>query len=105
VLFDAIRAVSRGRRFLDPSVQALMVQAIRADLDRPVARAISLTPRERRVLELVALGMTNPQIATALRVSTSTVKQCVSQVLQKLGVANRAGAVNKAVSEGLLAGS
>ena len=55
----------------------------------PRARIASLTDRESQVLELVARGMTNPQIGRELFISPKTVSIHVSSMLAKLGVANR----------------
>ena len=57
---------------------------------------LGLTPREREVLELVAVGSTNRQVAEALFISTKTASVHVSNILAKLGVANRGEAVVRA---------
>jgi len=57
-----------------------------------------LTAREREVMELVSAGATNPEIATALVISESTVKSHVKHILRKLGAANRAEAVSRHLS-------
>ncbi len=61
-----------------------------------------LTPREREVLALMAQGLTNPQIAERLVVSRATAKAHVSNVLSKLGAANRAEAVALAMQRKLV---
>lgn len=61
-----------------------------------------LTARERDVLELMALGLTNREIAKRLVTSPNTVKKQVSSILAKLGVSNRAGAVRLAIELGLI---
>jgi DNA-binding NarL/FixJ family response regulator len=61
-----------------------------------------LSPREREVLELVASGSTNPEIAAALHLSTHTVKEHTSALYKKLDVRNRAEAVAEAQRLGLL---
>lgn len=53
------------------------------------AAALGLSPREAEVLELLSLGMTNPQIAERLRVTTHAVKFHLTGIYRKLGVANR----------------
>lgn len=62
-----------------------------------------LTPREREVLQLVATGRTNAEIAEHLRLSPNTVKEHASSMFRKLGVRNRAEAVQRAQRLGLLA--
>ncbi len=61
----------------------------RGPRDRPAIGWASLTPGEQQVAELAARGSSNPEIATALFISRSTVKMHLSSVYQKLGVANR----------------
>jgi DNA-binding NarL/FixJ family response regulator len=66
------------------------------------AQALGLTERERSVLELMAAGSTNPEIAESLHLSKHTVKEHTSSVYRKLGVRNRTEAVQKAQRLGLL---
>jgi DNA-binding NarL/FixJ family response regulator len=65
--------------------------------------ALGLTDRERSVLELMAAGATNPEIAVSLHLSRHTVKEHTSSVYRKLGVRNRTEAVQRAQRLGLLA--
>ena len=64
--------------------------------------ALGLSERERAVLELMASGSTNPEIADALHLSKHTVKEHTSAVYRKLGVRNRTEAVQRAQRLGLL---
>jgi non-specific serine/threonine protein kinase len=64
-----------------------------------------LSPREREVLQLVAQGRSNREIADALIVTEHTAKYHVAQLLNKLGAGSRAEAVTRAVAAGLLAPS
>ncbi len=64
--------------------------------------ALGLSDRERSVLELMASGSTNPEIAEALHLSKHTVKEHTSSVFRKLGVRNRTEAVQKAQRLGLV---
>ena len=68
--------------------------------DRP--GALGLSDRERDVLELMASGATNPEIAEQLHLSKHTVKEHTSAVYRKLGVRNRTEAVQRAQRLGLL---
>jgi DNA-binding NarL/FixJ family response regulator len=65
--------------------------------------ALGLSDRERAVLELMAEGSTNPEIADALHLSKHTVKEHTSAVYRKLGVRNRTEAVQRAQRLGLIA--
>lgn len=62
----------------------------------------ALTARERQVLELVSLGLTNAQIARRLGISAATVRTHVEHVLAKLGVPSRAAAAARALAAGLI---
>jgi two-component system, NarL family, response regulator LiaR len=98
-LAEAIRAAAGGRSTLAPEAMQALVRA--PDL-RQLPGA-DLTAREREVLALIVRGMTNPQIAARLVVSRATAKAHVSNVLSKLGVANRAEAVGVALAHKLVA--
>ena len=63
----------------------------------------ALTPRERDVLELVALGLSNHAIGTRLHISDHTVKFHLSSIFSKLGVRTRTGAVRRGLTRGLIA--
>ena len=99
-LIDTIRAAHEGRSVLAPeAIQALVNQAnAREDLDS-VDR---LTPREEEILTLIAQGMTNPQIAERLVISTSTVNFHVHNILAKLQVQTRTEAVAVAIQKKLI---
>ena len=70
--------------------------------DHETPGALGLSERERAVLELMASGSTNPEIAEALHLSKHTVKEHTSAVYRKLGVRNRTEAVQRAQRLGLL---
>ncbi|MBV8953351.1 MAG: response regulator transcription factor [Solirubrobacterales bacterium] len=73
------------------------------DDDQDRSGTLGLTQRERSVLELMASGSTNPEIADALHLSKHTIKEHTSAVYRKLGVRNRTEAVQRAQRLGLLA--
>ncbi len=91
-LVGAIRQVARGESLLDPTVTARVLARLRGDgaqLDEGIA---DLTSQERKILDLVAEGMTNRQIAEKVFLAEKTVKNYVSNILMKLGLSRRAEA-------------
>ncbi len=72
-----------------------------SDSASPSATLDSLTQQEARVLELLAQGMSNPEIADALVVSGNTIKSHVQSVLRKLGVSDRTQAALVALRSGM----
>jgi DNA-binding NarL/FixJ family response regulator len=93
----AVQAVARGEAALDPAVQHHVLDAIAEPADLPDG----LTPREVEVLQLIAEGLTNAEIATRLVVSPATVKSHVNHIFAKADVRDRAQAVVYAYSHGL----
>jgi two-component system, NarL family, response regulator LiaR len=100
----AVRLAAAGGSVLDPRAAARVVAELHRVEEDPVANALaSLTAREHEVLVLLAEGCTNRQIARALGVAEKTVKTHVSNVLAKLGVADRTQAAVLAVRAGVTA--
>lgn len=99
-LMAALRAVSLGLVVLDDAFSGSL-PGVRA-LSANTAAAESLTPREQEVLQKLAAGMSNKEIANALDISEHTAKFHVNAVMQKLRVQNRTEAVVRAVRTGLL---
>jgi DNA-binding NarL/FixJ family response regulator len=87
-LVDAVRTVGRGGSLLDPAVTAQVLQRLRNPPQEDPALQ-SLTEQERRILELIAEGLTNRQIAERMFLAEKTVKNYVSSVLAKLGLERR----------------
>jgi DNA-binding NarL/FixJ family response regulator len=95
-LFNAVRQAADGKTVLSPTVASRLVSAVRTPAPTPLAA------RERQVLELVAKGTSNRDIARELFISEATVKTHLSHVFTKLGVADRAAAVAKGYEQGIL---
>lgn len=105
-LLAAVHVVARGDALLDPSVtRSVITEFARRPGTRPdlAARLDELTPREREVLELLARGKSNAEIAHGLVVSEGTVKTHVASVLGKLGLRDRIQCVIYAYESGLVA--
>ncbi|MCB1032323.1 MAG: response regulator transcription factor [Acidobacteria bacterium] len=99
-LIRAIRGAKEGRPSLHPDAQRILMQRVQAPPQRsPIDE---LTPREKNVLELIARGRSNKQIASSLHLSEGTVKGYVSAILGKLAVDDRTQAALLAVREGFV---
>jgi DNA-binding NarL/FixJ family response regulator len=87
-LIDAVRRVAAGQSLLDPQVTARVLERLRRgpEEDERIAR---LTEQERKILELIAEGLTNRQIAQRIFLAEKTVKNYVSNILAKLGMERR----------------
>jgi DNA-binding NarL/FixJ family response regulator len=87
-LVDAIRRVAAGESLLDPAVTRRVLERLRdnRDEDEGLAR---LSDQERKILDYIAEGMTNRQIAEAMFLAEKTVKNYVSTMLSKLGMERR----------------
>ena len=103
-LIEGIRTVAAGEALLSPSVTRRVVDRMARQPvvgAAPDERIAELTPRERDVLELVARGLGNREIAAELVVEESTVKTHVKRILMKLGLRDRVQAVIFAYENGL----
>jgi two-component system NarL family response regulator len=92
-MMGAIRTVHSGRRLIDPEVSARLVDRMSAP---------TLTSREVGVLQLVARGMSNREIGSALAMAEETVKAHLKHVFQKLGVTDRTEAAFLALQRGII---
>jgi DNA-binding NarL/FixJ family response regulator len=90
-LVDAIRAVGRGASLLDPAVTGQVLARLR-NPPQGDHRLATLTEQERRVLDLVADGLTNRQIGAEMFLAEKTIKNYVSSIFAKLGLERRAQA-------------
>jgi DNA-binding NarL/FixJ family response regulator len=104
-LFDAVRVIAAGDALLAPSVTRRLISEFAGRPDarpQPTAALDDLTPRETQVLQLVAEGLSNAEIAGRLIVTEETVKTHVSHILNKLGLRDRTQAVVAAYESGLV---
>ncbi|PLS77206.1 MAG: DNA-binding response regulator [Chloroflexi bacterium] len=102
-LLSAARRVLRGESILDGELAGRALKRLASAAPAPeLAIAEQLTPREREVLQLLAQGQTNREIAHNLTISVGTVKIHVEHIIAKLGVADRTQAAVRAVELKLL---
>ena len=103
-MIAAVHSVAAGDSLLSPSVTRRVIERM---AQHPVphladdSHVATLTPRDREVLELVARGLSNREIATALTVEESTIRTHVKRVLMKLGLRDRVQAVIFAYETGI----
>jgi DNA-binding NarL/FixJ family response regulator len=101
----AIRAVGRGEAIFGPSIARRLVQYFASHAAVPTQESRTafpgLTDREREILDLIAAGHTNQEIASQLFLSLKTVRNYVSSILTKLQVSDRAQAIVRAREAGL----
>ena len=87
-LVSAVKRVAAGESLLDPAITGRLLKRLREP--EPVDERLgSLTPQERRILHLIADGMTNRQIAGEMFLAEKTIKNYVSNLLSKLGMQRR----------------
>ncbi|WZH52183.1 MAG: response regulator transcription factor [Nocardioides alkalitolerans] len=99
-LLRALREVAAGRDFLPPDLVPDLMDEVRRR--RTATPAVTLSAREREILEAVAAGLSAPAIAAEAHLSLSTVKTYLQRVYEKLGVGDRGAAVAEAMRRGLL---
>lgn len=103
-LRDAVRAVDRGESFFSPAMAARLGDALRVESDRSTrtSKLALLTGRERDVLEGIANGQTNKEIASRHGISPRTVETHRESLMRKLEIHSVAGLTRLAVEEGLV---
>jgi DNA-binding NarL/FixJ family response regulator len=104
-LLAAVRVVARGDALLDPSVTRSVIEEFRRKPPKPddlIEKLDGLTARELEVLQALARGLSNAEIAAELVVGDGTVKTHVARILQKLDLRDRVQAVIFAYESGLI---
>jgi DNA-binding NarL/FixJ family response regulator len=94
-LYRAVRGTARGETVLAPAITARLVR-------RATTSAEPLTGREVEIVELLAQGLANKELARRLLVSEATVKSHLAHIYRKLGVDNRAAAVATAIERRII---
>lgn len=104
-LFEAIDVVSQGKSYISPTVTQSMLDSIAIDKQRPQKRSgfASLTSREREVLQRIAEGLGNKEIACALHISPRTVESHRASLMKKLDVHKASSLVRIAIREEIVA--
>ena len=104
-LVEAIRVVAQGEVIISPEMAGKLMKEFQTQAEPSRKKAVAdaeLTPREMEVLQLVASGSSNKEIAKTLFISETTAKAHLSSILDKLHVRNRAQAVAIASARGFL---
>jgi DNA-binding NarL/FixJ family response regulator len=108
VLSDAIRKVEKGNPCFSPSVARRLHRQHQVGMDRKgrsKKTEVHLTPREMEVLQLIAEGEANKQIAADLSISIKTVEKHRDHLMQKLGIHDTAGLTRYAIETGVIESS
>ncbi len=104
-LIKAIREARQGNAYFSPTISRRMLEHYRRAFanGQPVRKAAdALTSREREVLQLIAEGNTNKQIAAELSISIKTVEKHRQQVMDRLGIHDIAGLTRYAIAKGII---
>ena len=101
-IVEGIRAAGRGESFISPRIARHLIRRLREPQAVEPLTGADLTPRELEVLDWLARGLDNSEIANALFLSQHTIKNHVSSILIKLQVENRIQAAVRAVRGGLV---
>jgi two-component system response regulator NreC len=97
-LLNAVRSVARGDGYISPAVSGALLSDFRQNVTDP---ADLLSPREREVLQLIAEGKTNKEIATKLNLSVYTVDSHRGKIMEKLNLHSTGELVRFAIKHGL----
>ncbi len=107
-LAEAIREIHKGKTFFSPSVARRLRQHNQKTLDRKgrcKVKSITLSAREREILQMIAEGDANKQIASLLNISVKTVEKHRDHLMQKLDIHETAGLTRYAIASGIIESS
>lgn len=96
---DAVRSVARGEAYLSPAISEFVLSDYRKHVSNPLDL---LTSREREVLQMIAEGLTNKEIATALHLSVYTVEAHRGKIMEKLNAHSTGDLVRFAIRNGII---
>jgi len=108
VLSEGIREVNKGHTFFGPFIAKLLPERKRKSLDRagqPKPREARLTSREMEVLQLIAEGKANKEMAAELGISATTIEKHRAKIMNKLNIHGPAGLTRYAISAGIIESS
>lgn len=101
-VIEAVRGTAAGKSFVDPQVAGRLLDQVASKQEQPATMVTDkLTGRETDVLRLIALGLSNAEIAKSLHLSEGTVRNHVSAIFAKLGVSDRTQAAILAIRHGI----
>lgn len=104
-LIEAIKKVNAGEKYFSPSIMNIVFEQFynqEADEKKPAQKSKDLTTREFEVLEQVAMGKSNQEVADALFISIKTVETHKTNILSKLGLKNTAELVKYAIKNNII---
>jgi DNA-binding NarL/FixJ family response regulator len=101
-LRTAIHKVLKGQAYLAPSFDREVLESVHASIRKPGKSSVQLTGRQREVLQLIAEGRVNKEIAATLKVSVKTVEFHRGRIMSRLGVHSMAELIRWAVQAGLV---
>ena len=101
-LVTAIRAALEGRTYLTPQLAGEVLDAMKQGPEKAGDPTVSLTPRQREVLQLLAEGLSAKQIAAKLEISARTVEFHKYQMMETLGIRTNAELIHFAIKHGLV---
>ncbi|HEY6739864.1 MAG TPA: response regulator transcription factor [Actinopolymorphaceae bacterium] len=96
-LIESVQRLAAGESLLDPRLTATVLERLRRGAEEEDPRYASLSPQEKRILDHIAEGKTNREIAQAMFLADKTIKNYVSSLLRKLGMERRTEAAVYAI--------